>query len=77
MDLNPLITLGDKLEKKVVLSCVPETLCQGRDHFDWYQNVAFSSIYHNTRFEANRFINVRIHVNVKLLLFAVSETAVI
>ena len=38
-------------------------LNQSRGHM--YQNVEFGGIYHHTNFEANQFINVRIHANLK------------
>ena len=40
------------------------------------QNVEYNSIYLHVKFESNRFINVRMHANVKVF-DAVSNTAVI
>ena len=39
------------------------TLHQGQGHVNLYQNVDFNTIYVNITFEANRFINVRMHDN--------------
>ena len=44
-----------------LLSCTPVTLNQGYRQFDKYQNVQFNSIYHSTKFEPNRFLNIWIH----------------
>ena len=58
-------------------------LIQGQSHIDMIKNVEFNTVYHHTKFEPFRFMKVRMHDNVEVvvvgLLFfdAVSETAVI
>ena len=49
------------------LSRAPVDLIQGQDHLDLHQNVRFNSIYHHTRFEGNRLVDVPVHVSVKFV----------
>ena len=66
-----------------LLSSIPMTLDQGRDHLHRYQDNEYSSIYHRARFEPNLFINVQMRTNVnlkkkkKILFTAVSKASAV
>ena len=64
-------TFARKREHNSLLSHISVTMNEGQDHSHWYHTMRSSSVYHHTKFEINRPVNVQMQADVKTLCVCV------
>ena len=62
-----------KTTQKLPLSHTTTTLNEGTGHSNCYQYIQFSGVYHQTKFERNRPVNVPMQANAKALFDTITD----